>query len=130
MRKIAMIAWMFAGTAHAGCWKVTDLHGPAVFAADGYSVKEDRYSSDYSVDEFIVMTKGDRAFVTGHQGMECRALANTTAMCISRPFGGYISALWSVDEKAGTVMHVKTTVGVGAIDGARIFIGKIVETCR
>lgn len=129
MKKLMLVSWLLCSPVFAGCWKVADLHGPSFTSSNQYLGEEDKYSSKYSPTVFEVNTGPSAARVTGHEGMACQSFTPNSVTCLSSPANGFISAVWFIDETAGVAVHTKTTTGLGPLDGARIFIGRVVGKC-
>jgi hypothetical protein len=125
---VAFALVVSVGIAHAGCWRVANMAGPAVFASDKYQVTQDGYSAKFASDVFEVNTEQRRPYVTGHADMACRAPSSTTVVCEGGA-PGYVMATWTIDAGAGVATHLKLTTGYGSFDGVRMFIGKVVGKC-
>jgi hypothetical protein len=118
-----------APAAYAGCWRVGDLAGTAYSAGNGYKAEPDGYGK-YASSIFEVSISGDQAYVTGHDApLVCRPITAHEARCEFSDGARHTTIIWTIDEASKRVVHVKSITGFGALDGAKVFVGKILGSC-
>ena len=125
MKNLLLVATLsISQFAVAECWTVADLQGVSARAAEGYSVAKDGYSGQ----RFEVTILDQRSSVSPSD-MQCRKLSKTSIVCLDSTGERSTVETWSVDPQTRTAFHTKARSGFGALDGANLFVGRIVGAC-
>ncbi len=124
-QKITLLFIAFTCTiANATCWKVTDIKGSSVRAAEDYEIANDGFSGR----TFEINIKKSSGSVSP-SNISCKPATETSLVCVDVSGDKLAIETWVVDESQKKLIHTKTISGYGAHDGGNLFIGKIIGRC-
>ena len=127
-QRIAAIVFLFVAprAALAECWTVGNFAGYSAKASKQYEMVRDGLSST----TIGVNVNGNESSVTHVPGLKCTEISPTAIVCVVRDGEKAITEAYSVDlsmQKA-FVTHLRN--GYGTLDGASVYVGKILGQCK
>lgn len=126
MRKplILVLLGLSCSFADAACWKIADLRGHSTRAAEGYSISADGFSGQTF--EISITSKSGSVKPSN---LKCQPASANALLCVLAADETLTVETWAIDASAKKVVHTKARSGYGPLDGANLFVGKVVGTC-
>ncbi len=126
MRKplILVLLGLSYSLAVATCWKVADLRGHSTRAAESYSISADGFSG-----QTFEISITSKAGSVKPSNLKCQPASANALLCVNAAGETLTVETWAIDANAKTVVHTKARSGYGRLDGANLFVGKVIGTC-
>ena len=132
MYKIILLLLVLSSSpAAADCWRVGELRGYGVREGDGYMLGTDAYSGqtfDLNINQGIASVSST-IYPSGNPQVKCHATSQLSLACFDGTYPKETIETWQVDEARAKVIHTKAIAGRGILDGANLFVGRVVGKC-